>query len=69
MCARPARGSAVDAPLVWHTARLLVANNARRAAAAPAGFTEACIMTLYILAVLLTAFWTDGVPTASSRPY
>ncbi len=25
------------------------------------GFTEASIMTLYILAVLLTAFWTDGV--------
>ena len=27
----------------------------------PLGFTEASIMTLYILAVLLTAFWTDGV--------
>jgi two-component system sensor histidine kinase KdpD len=25
------------------------------------GFTEASIMTLYILAVLLTAFWTDGL--------
>ena len=25
------------------------------------GFSEASIMTLYILAVLLTAFWTDGV--------
>ncbi len=25
------------------------------------GFTEASIMTLYILAVLLTAFWTDGM--------
>lgn len=25
------------------------------------GFTEASIMTLYILAVLLTAFWTNGV--------
>ncbi|MEN6594042.1 MAG: DUF4118 domain-containing protein [Clostridiaceae bacterium] len=25
------------------------------------GFTEASIMTLYILAVLLTAFWTEGV--------
>ena len=25
------------------------------------GFSEASVMTLYILAVLLTAFWTDGV--------